>query len=88
MHDQRPSSFDANEQPTGTVERDSAPALTNAAQALLSSLIERGFTWEESLRLLSLHDHLYELPEVQQRMCDDPHLQFARWLYEQGEISG
>ena len=65
---------------------------TPASQAheiniLIDYLLEEGFAWEEATKLLHLHEHLCENSEVRQRLADDHHMQFARWLYEQGEIS-
>ncbi len=56
-------------------------------QMLVDYLIEMGFVWEEAVKLLNLREHLYENAEMRQRMADDCRLQFARWLYEHGEIS-
>lgn len=52
----------------------------------LDMLVEQGFAREEAEQLLLLREHLYENPEVLQRMSEDNRLLFARWLYEQGEI--
>ncbi len=49
-------------------------------QMLLDYLIEMGF-------VLNLRDHLYENAEMRQRMAEDHRMLFARWLYEQGEIT-
>ncbi len=54
---------------------------------LLDRLIRMGFLWEEAARLLDLRDHLYENTEMRQRQAEDSRLLFARWLYEQGEIT-
>lgn len=54
--------------------------------ASIDMLVKRGFAREEAERLLYLQEHLYENPEITQRMAEDNHLLFARWLYEQGEI--
>ncbi len=56
-------------------------------QMLVDYLIEMGFVWEEAVKLLNLREHLYENAEMRQRVADDCRLQFARWLYEHGEIS-
>ena len=50
-------------------------------------LIEMGFAWEEAVKLLNLREHLSENAEMHQRLADDHRMQFARWLYEQGEIT-
>lgn len=54
---------------------------------LIDYLLEEGFAWEEATKLLHLREHLCENSEVRQRLADNHHMQFARWLYEQGEIS-
>jgi hypothetical protein len=50
-------------------------------------LFDQGFTWEEGLRLLILREHLYDVPEMRERVTGDPHLHFVRWLYERGIYS-
>ena len=55
-------------------------------QAQLNALMKSGFTPDEAARLVYLHDNLYSNSEMQQRMANDQRLQFARWLYEQGEM--
>jgi hypothetical protein len=54
---------------------------------LLDQLFCLGFRWEEAAQLLTLRTHLYENREVRQRQSEDNRLLFARWLYEQGEIT-
>ena len=54
---------------------------------LLDYLLELGFAWEEASKLLNLREHFYENAEVRQRLADNAHMQFARWLYERGEIA-
>ena len=49
--------------------------------------MEKGFFWEEAIRLVRLHENVYENVEVKQRMEDDSYMQFARWLYQQGAIN-
>ena len=56
-------------------------------QMLLDYLIGAGFMLDEALQLLDLREHLYTNTEMQQRLADDGHMQFARWLYEQGELN-
>ncbi|HLI68839.1 MAG TPA: hypothetical protein VKV19_03685 [Ktedonobacteraceae bacterium] len=56
-------------------------------QRQVEELMERGFFWEEAIKLVQLHEHLYENAEVRQRMEDDEYMQFARWLYKQGAIN-
>ena len=55
-------------------------------QMLLDYLIDAGFMLNEALQLLDLREHLYTNTEMQQRLADDARMQFARWLYEQGEL--
>ena len=82
---QQPSEF--NERSVQRVEIGSAATGTTREQMQLDYLIETGFVWEEAVRLLHLRTHLYENAEVRQRQADDYRMQFARWLYEQGEIT-
>lgn len=60
---------------------------TSHDQEALTSLMEAGFAWEEAVYLLGLRERLYENSEIRQRMADDCRIQFARWLYENGEMS-
>lgn len=55
-------------------------------QRLLDYLIDAGFIWEEAMKLMQLREQLYENPEMRQRVAADQRMQFARWLYEQGEL--
>ena len=57
------------------------------AQRQQEYLLGQGFTWDEARNLQHQRTHLYENVEMQQRMADDSHIRFARWLYEQGEIN-
>ena len=56
-------------------------------QLALDALFDEGFTWEQGLRLLILREHLYDVPEMQERISEDPHVHFVRWLYQQGVYS-
>jgi hypothetical protein len=56
-------------------------------QRQVDMLMERGFLWEEAVQLVQLHEHIYENAEVKQRLEEDAHMQFTRWLYEQGIIN-
>ncbi len=56
-------------------------------QAMLDYLMNAGFAWEEAVMLLYLREHLYENPEMRQRMTDDLRMHFARWLYSNGEMN-
>jgi hypothetical protein len=60
---------------------------TRQEQRQVEGLMERGFFWEEAIKLVQLHEHLYENEEMRQRMQEDEYLQFARWLYKQGAIN-
>lgn len=53
---------------------------------LLDYLLDRGFAREEAQQLMKLREHLYMNAEMRQRMTDDHRMQFARWLYEHGEL--
>lgn len=55
-------------------------------QQRLDRLIEQGFAREEATRLVGMREHLYESTEMQQRMAEDIHIQFMRWLYKQGQL--
>jgi hypothetical protein len=76
-----------NERSVQHVERETSSVDTSKERMLIDHLIERGFAWEEAVKLLNLRDHLYENAEMHQRVADDNRMQFARWLYEQGEIT-
>lgn len=56
-------------------------------QLLLDYLIDNGFVWEEAVKLVHMREHLYSNSEMRQRLADDAHMQFARWLYKQGELN-
>lgn len=56
-------------------------------QITLDYLMNSGFVWEEAMMLLYLREHLYENPEMHQRMTDDLRMHFARWLYTNGEMT-
>jgi len=72
---------------TGDRSREASAIGTIEDQILLDYLIEMGFVWEEAVKLLNLREHLYENAEMRQRLADDSRMLFARWLYEQGEMS-
>ena len=55
-------------------------------QMLMDYLIDAGFLLDEAIQLLDLREHLYSNTEMQQRLADDARMQFARWLYEEGEL--
>lgn len=60
---------------------------TRQEQQQVERLMEHGFFWEEAVKLVQFHDHLYENAEMKQRLVEDEYMQFARWLYEQGAIN-
>lgn len=57
-----------------------------AEQRQMERLLAQGFEWEEAIHLIDLREHLYETPEMHERLNDDSHMLFARWLYTNGEI--
>ena len=77
----------SNERPVQHAEREVAPQEISEERLFMDYLLDAGFEWEEASKLLHLRDHLYENGEMHQRMSDDYRMHFARWLYEQGEIS-
>ena len=60
---------------------------TRLEQQRVEALMERGFFWEEAVKLVQFHEHIYENVEMRQRMEEDEYMQFVRWLYEQGAIN-
>ncbi|HCI80399.1 MAG TPA: hypothetical protein DHW02_11990 [Ktedonobacter sp.] len=56
-------------------------------QRFLDYLLATGFTQNEAIKLVHQRTHLYENSEMRQRLHDDGRIQFARWLYEHGEIT-
>ena len=56
-------------------------------QMFLDYLLATGFELDEAQKLIEMRDHLYTNPEMRQRMAGDYRMHFARWLYEQGELS-
>lgn len=60
---------------------------TRLEQRQVENLMERGFFWEEAIKLVQMHEHLYENEEMRQRVARDEYMLFARWLYEQGAIN-
>lgn len=60
---------------------------TRQEQRRVEELMARGFFWEEAVKLVRLHEHLYENAEMRQRLEEDEYMLFARWLYEQGAIN-
>jgi len=76
-----------NEQAVQHEEIETSTIDTSQESMLIDYLIEMGFAWEQAAKLLNLREHLYENAEMHQRQANDHRMQFARWLYEQGEIS-
>ena len=76
-----------NEQAVQHAEIETSTIDTCQERMLIDYLIEMGFAWEEAAKLLNVREHLYENAEMRQRLSDDQRMQFARWLYEQGEIN-
>ena len=81
----QPSEF--NERRIQQAETMNEAVSAHEAQILLDYLIDNGFAWEEAIRLVHMREHIHDNSEVRQRMADDAHMQFARWLYAQGELN-
>jgi hypothetical protein len=60
---------------------------TRLEQRRVEDLMAQGFFWEEAVKLVRFHEHLYENAEMRQRLEEDEYMLFARWLYEQGAIN-
>jgi hypothetical protein len=60
---------------------------TRLERQQVEALMERGFLWEEALKLVQFHEHIYENVEMRQRLEADEYMQFVRWLYERGAIN-
>ena len=82
-----PQPSEYNERRIQHAEAMNQAAGINEAQLLLDYLIDNGFAWEEAVRLVHMREHIQDNSEIRQRMADDAHMQFARWLYEQGELN-
>jgi hypothetical protein len=67
-------------------EQETAISDVMQEQMMLDYLLDMGFTWEESMRLTNVREHLYEGSEMRERMANDYRMEFARWLLEHGEI--
>lgn len=67
-------------------EQEAAISGVMQEQMILDYLLDMGFTWEESMRLANVREHLYESSEMRERMANDYRMEFARWLLEHGEI--
>ena len=81
----QPSEF--NERRIQHAEAMNEVISTSEAQLLLDYLIDNGFAWEEAIKLVHMREHIHDNSEVRQRMADNAHMQFARWLYKQGELN-
>jgi hypothetical protein len=82
-----PQPSEYNERRIQHAEAISEVASISEAQLLLDYLIDNGFSWEEAIKLVHMRAHIHDNSEVRQRMADDAYMQFARWLYEQGEFN-
>jgi hypothetical protein len=60
---------------------------TESDQMMIDYLIDTGFAWEEAVTLLNMREHLYDNPEMRQRMTEDHRMQFVQWMYANGELS-
>lgn len=67
-------------------EQEQAMTGVMQEQMMLDYLLDMGFTWEESMRLANVREHLYEGSEMRERLAHDYRMEFARWLVEHGEI--
>jgi hypothetical protein len=81
-----PQPFEQNERRAQHAQLKSQVGNISEEQMLLDYLIDAGFMLDEALQLLNLREHLYSNTEMQQRLADDTRMQFARWLYEHGEL--
>ncbi len=82
-----PQPSEYNERRIQHAETMNEAVSAHEAQLLLDYLIDNGFAWEEAIRLVHMREHIHDNSEVRQRVEDDAHMQFARWLYEQGELN-
>jgi hypothetical protein len=55
-------------------------------QAQVDRLLKHGFVVDEAVKLIFFRDQLYSNGEMRQRIANNHHMQFMRWLYEQGEL--
>ena len=82
-----PQPSEHNERRIQHAEAMNQTASLSEEQLLLDYLIDNGFIWEEAIKLVHMREYLYSNSEVRQRIAGDAHMQFARWLYEQGEFN-
>ncbi len=78
------SEFNEHRVPPTSVEATRSE--TGEEQMFLDYLLATGFELDEAQKLVEMREHLYENAEMRQRMAEDYRMQFARWLYEQGEL--
>ncbi len=89
--DKQPSEY--NWQPSEQNDRGKLRSLgdiqerTRLEQQQVEQLMAGGFLWEEAVKLVQMREHIYENVEMKQRVEDNDHMQFARWLYQQGAIN-
>jgi hypothetical protein len=79
-------SSEHNEPVIHNVSTDQSSIESTNDSIQLDTLMETGFSREEAIRLSHLRNHLYDNVEVRQRLGHDNRLQFARWLFEHGEM--
>ena len=82
-----PQPSEHNERRTQHAEAMNQAVSISEEQLLLDYLIDNGFVWEEAVKLVHMREHLYSNSEMRQRLADDAYMQFARWLYKQGELN-
>jgi len=90
MKDEQPfiiGSSEPNEHIAQHMEADFSANSMARNQRWLDYLVDIGFIRIEAIKLLNMRTHLYENLEVRERMANDSRIQFARWLYEHGEIN-
>ena len=78
------SEYNEHRVPSTSVEATTGEA--REEQMFLDYLLATGFEMDEARKLVEMREHLYENAEMRQRMTQDYRMQFARWLYEQGEL--
>jgi hypothetical protein len=86
-HQQSSGSFSERNEPVihnMKTDRASTESMDDSIQ--LDVLMDTGFSLEEATKLSYLRNHLYENVEVRQRLPNYNRLQFARWLFEHGEM--
>ena len=79
--------FESHESSVSRLTTEPYSIASREEQHMLDYLLNAGFQGEEAMHLVHLREHLYDNSEMQQRMAEDSHMLFARWLYEQGEIN-